>query len=200
MKKFCCVACVALLMLVVCIPCFAESTTSAEPIDWFGGETTGVIYYEYSATSGSMVDVQLPYRESNVGTVASPFSVGSWDFVVGDTISVSVASGGYTHLWKNDTDLGTISNNNSLYPFTIKISESSYIIRGGSTKNGTPVEGTIGSDGLIDSGVNAAISYLGSVLTYIWTTPSIMICIGLAVGVVLIGWGISKVKDLVVGY
>lgn len=197
MKKFCCVACVVLLMLVVCIPCFAESTTSAEPIDWLGGGVS----YQFSGTSSNAMT--LAYFNKNNGFFQSnPCSVVSGSATIRSSSTTKSFSSMYSNnggdyvyvLWEDSSTYSSYSQS-ELLNVTFVLSSMDGITN---TTYWTVTE--VGSEGLIDSGVNASISYLGSVLTYIWTTPAIMTCIGLAVGVVLIGWGISKVKDLVVGY
>lgn len=56
----------------------------------------------------------------------------------------------------------------------------------------------------ITTGVTTAITYLGDVVTAIFGTSGaladVLPAIGLAIGVTLIGWGIGKVKSLIVGY
>lgn len=56
----------------------------------------------------------------------------------------------------------------------------------------------------IGTGVTSAITYLGNVVSALFTENGalspILPAIGLAVGVTLIGWGIGKVKSLIVGY
>ena len=56
----------------------------------------------------------------------------------------------------------------------------------------------------IGTGVTNAITYIGNVVSAIFsengTLAAILPAIGLSVGVFLVGWGIGQVKSLIKGY
>lgn len=191
MKKVILCSClVAALLCCLIVPSFAAN--------WFGGTTEVLDCYSYhsSASEPYAIAGQLPYMSANASTAARDFTIGDYSIVTGNSFYVDIVSGGYCSLFVNGTEKGHLFTVDT----TIYIEESSFTGYPTNVRECTPVYVTVGSDGFVSSGFSNGLSIAGTVLNFCASNTYVLIAIGLAVGVPLVGWGISKLKSLIKGY
>ena len=190
---------VAIVCLIV-LPCAAAETTAApsEPVDWFGGGVSG-----YSVTVSSTISDTSTLADwlRSIGATSESNAVGSFSGRVGSDSFVnrpiwSYSSGGSVMVISpnnNGSFTGSSFTSGSYTSSSLDGLDEAELVSGFTVS-------TIGSDGFVDSGVSDALSELGIIVQAILTNQYILIAIGLAVAVPLVGWGISKIKSLVKGY
>lgn len=192
MKKVILCSClVAVLLCCLIVPSFAAN--------WFGGSTEVLDCYSFtaSASSGTYAVIRvIPYSSSNACTAARDFTIGSYSISAGDVFYGGLVSGGYQALFVNGTQVGTLNSIDTV----LYIEESSFTSYGDVVNECTPVYTTVGADGFVTSGFSSGLGIAGTVLNFCASNTYVLIAIGLAVGVPLVGWGISKLKSLIKGY
>lgn len=195
MKKFVfIVAIVFALIVVLCAPCFAAETSvdRGDPVDWFGGESG-----PYTCTTSSFTDLKS-FLISNGYNYSNRLTCTGSGFVA-DSGSLSFTAM-YADSVTNQIVLITGPNSDwsiqstSTFEVTFSVNDLSGLDVGNLTFTGTS------SGGFVDSGVSVALSQLSTIVSAILSNQYILIAIGLAVGVPLVAWGISKIKSLVKGY
>lgn len=191
-KVFIIILCVVFACGVVSIPCFATRalvTPVLPDVEWLSQSP----FYAVAFNTGSNAP-------ADVVTVAYPFSVGDISFVKGDTLYWTRDSNFVLHYTHNGVS-STYVTYASAFPATLYIVESSYTSLAGNTVS---VNGStyvyLANQGFVDTGFRTALDICGDVVHYILNNTLILVAIGLAVAVPLVGWGIGKVKTLIVGY
>lgn len=195
MKKVILCSClVAALLCCLILPSFAA--------DWFSSQTmtgytltitdSGAYYTNTSAFESWLVAVGATSRDSAVGS----FTMGTSNGVKTGPV---YKSGSYVVCATTNDD--NIANSNGY-------------LRGGSatinsldgydlaqTIEGATVEPVYSAgQGFVTSGFSNGLSIAGTVVNFCTSNTYVLIAIGLAVAVPLVGWGISKLKSLIKGY
>lgn len=172
---------------------------SSGAADWFGSNSISYNKFYFYLQSGTNSDNRYVAKSNSIlgYDIGDGLVLGSFELVRDDSSflikdgsntieSFSVYSGLNEYYFLSSSDTLTYS----------------YRVVSGSDTIGVLPFGTyqVSSVGFVNSGFSSAIGFVGTIAGELLDNSSIIIAIGLSVGVTFVGWGISKVKFLIKGF
>lgn len=172
---------------------------SSGAADWFGSNSISYNKFYFYLQSGTNSDNRYVAKSNSIlgYDIGDGLVLGSFE-LVRDGSSFLIKDGSNTiesfSVYSGLNEYYFLSSSDSL--------TYSYRVVSGSDTIGVLPFGTyqVSSVGFVNSGFSSAIGFVGTIAGELLDNSSIIIAIGLSVGVTFVGWGISKVKFLIKGF
>lgn len=183
--------------MFVCL--FSVLFVSSGAADWFGSNSISYNKFYFYFQSGTDSDNRYVAKSNSIlgYDIGDGLVLGSFE-LVRDGSSFLIKDGSNTiesfSVYSGLNEYYFLSSSDTLI--------YSYRLVSGSDTVGLLPFGTyqFSSVGFVNSGFSSAIGFVGTIAGELLDNSSIIIAIGLSVGVTFVGWGISKVKFLIKGF